>query len=187
MKSDRYLCNPLYLPAEIAKEHDQLWTPDRLTQVIDAAAKNRLPLRLIAKLYLPKVDFIQASKKAGIKFTFVRNNGDANIGRLEYCLRMVRECGLTREDVKICGCQSRGTKTNPGTQTVNINHHRGTEITEKKRKMQLLGLFLKRTKFIFFSLCLRLCGSILRLSSLLAMLKLPCILWPRVLMRIIDI
>jgi hypothetical protein len=39
------------------------------------------------------------AKKAGVRFAFGTNNTDRNLGRLEYCLDMVTQCGLTADDM----------------------------------------------------------------------------------------
>ena len=36
---------------------------------------------------------------AGAKFSFGTNNADANVGRLEYPLQMVKECALAWQDI----------------------------------------------------------------------------------------
>jgi hypothetical protein len=91
--------NPTYLPDVLAADYDKLWTAERLTKIIDAAAKNGVAIEISNKLHLPKASFIKQAKQAGVKFTFGSNNVDANFGRLEYCLEMVKECGLTAEDM----------------------------------------------------------------------------------------
>jgi hypothetical protein len=90
--------NPTYLPEMIAKEYDTLWTPERLKRVIDAAAKNGVAIEISNRLKLPKADFIRQAKRAGIKFTLGTNNVDSKLGREEYGLQMIRECGLTADD-----------------------------------------------------------------------------------------
>jgi hypothetical protein len=90
--------NPTYLPDDLAAEYDTLWTPARLAQVIEAAARNHVAIEISNRYRLPKADFIKQAKQAGIKFTFGTNNGDRNIGRSEYGLRMIVECGLTPQD-----------------------------------------------------------------------------------------
>ncbi len=90
--------NPTYLPDVLAKEYDELWTPERLTKVIDAAARNGVAVEISNRLHLPKPAFIKQAKAAGIKFTFGTNNVDCNLGRDEYGLKMIRECGLTPQD-----------------------------------------------------------------------------------------
>jgi hypothetical protein len=91
--------NPTYLPDLLAAEYDELWTAERLGKVIDAAARNGVAIEISNKLRLPKPAFIKQAKQAGIKFTFGTNNVDRNLGRLEYCLQMIRECGLTPKDM----------------------------------------------------------------------------------------
>ena len=91
--------NPTYLPEVIAAEYDQLWTPERKQRVIAAAARNGVAIEISSKLRLPKSDFIKAAKQAGIKFTFGTNNGDRSLGRVEFSLEMVRQCGLTAQDM----------------------------------------------------------------------------------------
>ena len=65
----------------LAKEYDELWTPERLTKVIDAAARNGVAIEISNRLHLPKPAFIKQAKAAGIKFTFGTNNVDCNLGR----------------------------------------------------------------------------------------------------------
>ena len=91
--------NPTYLPDVLAAEYDELWTPARLDKVIDAAARNGVAIEISNRLRLPKPAFIKQAKRAGIKFTFGTNNADRNLGRLEYCLQMIRQCGLTPQDM----------------------------------------------------------------------------------------
>ena len=42
---------------------------------------------------------IKQAKRSGIKFTFGTNNVDHNLGRLEYCLKIIQQCGLTPQDM----------------------------------------------------------------------------------------
>lgn len=90
--------NPTYLPDALAGEYDSLWTAERQQRVIAAAAKNGVAIEIGSRLKLPKADFIRAAKKAGIKFTLGTNNTDANLGRNEYGLVMIRECKLVWQD-----------------------------------------------------------------------------------------
>ena len=91
--------NPTYLPNMLAAEYDHLWTPERLTKIIDAAAKNGVAIEINNGLHLPKPAFIKQAKQAGVKFTFGTNNTNHNLGRLEYCLDMIKQCGLTPQDM----------------------------------------------------------------------------------------
>jgi hypothetical protein len=91
--------NPTYLPEVLAKEYDDLWTPPRLRAVIDAAAQGGVAIEISNRLHLPKPAFIKQAKQAGVKFTFGSNNVDHNLGRLEYGLEMIKQCGLTPQDM----------------------------------------------------------------------------------------
>ena len=90
--------NPTFLPDVIAPDYDTLWTRERKERVIEAAAENGVAIEINARYMLPKSDFIKAARKAGVKFTLGTNNGDRDLGRDEYGLRMIRECGLTWQD-----------------------------------------------------------------------------------------
>ena len=91
--------NPTFLPAVIADEYDQLWTPKRMNKVIKAAVKNNVAIEINARYKIPNRAFIKRAKKAGVKFAFGTNNGGRQLGHLEYCRRMAKECGLTEKDM----------------------------------------------------------------------------------------
>jgi hypothetical protein len=91
--------NPTFLPDQMAPEYDRYWTDQRMERVIAAARKNDIAIEINNRYRIPSAKFIQAAKAAGCKFSFGTNNTDANIGRLEYPLEMVRECGLKWEDI----------------------------------------------------------------------------------------
>ncbi len=91
--------NPTFLPDAIAADYDALWTPERMQKVIDAAVANDVAIEINARYRLPSPAFIKLAKRAGAKFSFGTNNGDADLGRLEYCLAMVKECGLGWQDI----------------------------------------------------------------------------------------
>jgi hypothetical protein len=91
--------NPTFLPEVIAREYDTLWTEARKQRVIAAAARNHIAIEISSRYELPKADFIRAAKKAGVKFTLGTNNTGREILRNEYGLRMIRECGLSWQDM----------------------------------------------------------------------------------------
>jgi len=91
--------NPTFLPTYIADEYDVLWTPERMDKVIRAAVKNDVAIEINARYRIPSMAFIKRAKKAGAKFSFGTNNGGRELGHLEYCRRMARECGLTIKDM----------------------------------------------------------------------------------------
>jgi hypothetical protein len=91
--------NPTFLPARLAARYDELWTEERMDKVIAAAVKHHVAIEINATYKIPSPKFIKRAKAAGVKFTFGTNNGGRNLGRLEYCLDMIRECGLTPADM----------------------------------------------------------------------------------------
>ncbi len=87
------------LPDQIAGEYDALWTPERMHKVIDAAVKNDVAIEIDNRYKVPSAGFIKMAKTAGAKFAFGTNNSDANLGRLEYPIEMVQQCGLVWQDI----------------------------------------------------------------------------------------
>ena len=91
--------NATFLPDQMAADYDALWTPERMRTVIDAAIRNDVAIEINARRQIPSPKFIKAAKAAGVKFSFGTNNAEAELGRLEYPIRMVRECGLNWSDI----------------------------------------------------------------------------------------
>jgi len=91
--------NPTFLPKVIAADYDRLWTAARMQRVIGSAKASGVAIEINNSYRVPSPAFIRAAKQAGVKFSFGTNNGDKNLGRMEYCLEMVRECGLTSRDI----------------------------------------------------------------------------------------
>ena len=91
--------NPTFLPEVIRDEYDTLWTWKRMDRVISAAVQNDIAIEINARFLIPSATFIKRAKATGAKFAFGTNNPDENYGNLEYCLEMIKECGLTSEDM----------------------------------------------------------------------------------------
>ncbi|RPH99764.1 MAG: DUF1080 domain-containing protein, partial [Calditrichaeota bacterium] len=92
--------NPTFLPAEISSRYDELWTSERMERVINALVENKVALEINDRYKIPSAVFISKAKKAGVKFTFGTNNGSQDdLGHLDYCLKMIQECGLKSQDV----------------------------------------------------------------------------------------
>lgn len=91
--------NPTFLPEAIGAQYDRLWTPARRARLIEALRRNDVALEINNRYRLPSPVFIREARQAGVKFTFGTNNGGAgDLGRLEYGLEMVKECGLSWQD-----------------------------------------------------------------------------------------
>ncbi|MEN8202097.1 MAG: family 16 glycoside hydrolase [Bacteroidota bacterium] len=96
--------NPTYLPDEIADQYDELWTEDRIAQVVKALTESGVALEINNRNRIPSAAFLKKAKEAGVKFTLGTNNGGANdLGRMDYAIEMIAECGLTPQDMWIPG------------------------------------------------------------------------------------
>lgn len=91
--------NATYIPDDMNAEYDKYWTPDRVNRVLDVLQKHKIALEISPRYRIPSLDIIKQAKARGIKFTFGTNNGDANLGKLEYAIEAIHECGLTKEDI----------------------------------------------------------------------------------------
>ncbi len=91
--------NPTFLPATLEPRYDELWTEERMDRVIAAAVKRGIAIEINDRFRIPREAFIRRAKKAGALFTFGTNNGGRDdLGRLDYGVRMARECGLKWSD-----------------------------------------------------------------------------------------
>lgn len=91
--------NPTVLPAQLMEEYDLLWTKERMAKVVKVLADNGIALEINARYKTPKAEMIKMAKEAGVKFTFGTNNTGRDLGKLEYCVEMIQECGLTPNDM----------------------------------------------------------------------------------------
>jgi len=92
--------NPTFLPPALADQYDVLWTDDRIDRVVQALAEGGVALEINNRYKIPSARIIKKAKEAGVKFTLGTNNGGADdLGRMEYGIRMIQECGLSSQDM----------------------------------------------------------------------------------------
>ncbi|MDR1937808.1 MAG: DUF1080 domain-containing protein [Tannerellaceae bacterium] len=91
--------NPCFLPLQMQDRYDEFWTEERMNKFVDALAQSGKILEINARYKIPNKAIILKAKAAGVKFSFGTNNAEAVIGKLEYCIRMKEECGLTAQDM----------------------------------------------------------------------------------------
>ncbi len=68
------LANPTYLPPCIAMQYEQLWTDERMKQVIGKAVEKGIALEVQAESLFPRARFLLLAKKMGARFSFGTNN-----------------------------------------------------------------------------------------------------------------
>ncbi|MCY3022862.1 MAG: hypothetical protein NTW87_28105 [Planctomycetota bacterium] len=91
--------NAMWLPAQIEKNYDAMWTEPRMRKVIDAALKYSTAIEISASFKVPRLPFLKLAKEAGVKFSFGSNGRGAGVAKLEYSLEMAKVLGLTRADI----------------------------------------------------------------------------------------
>jgi hypothetical protein len=91
--------NATFLTEQIAGEYNALWTNERIGKVVEAALKNDVTIEINNRYKIPSAALIKAAKASGAKVSFVTNNADVNLGRLEYPIEMVKQCGLKCRDI----------------------------------------------------------------------------------------
>ncbi len=70
------LANPTYLPPCIASRYNELWTEERMRQIIAKAISKGIALEIQAGSDFPKPVFLKLAKSMGAKFSFGTNNFD---------------------------------------------------------------------------------------------------------------
>ncbi len=95
------LANPTYLPPPLDQRYDELWTDERMRQVIEAAVANHVALEINADSGLPSDRFIRLAKDLGAKFTFGSNNFDDRPISMIRCFQAIDRYGLTKADMYV--------------------------------------------------------------------------------------
>lgn len=91
--------NPCYLPDQMSDRYDEFWTEARMNKFIDALVASGKALEINELYNIPNKAIIMKAKAAGVKFTFGSNNVTPDVSRLEYSIRMKKECGLKASDM----------------------------------------------------------------------------------------
>ncbi len=90
--------NSTFLPDTLQSEYDDLWTPERMDKVINAAVAHNIAIEINARYKIPSATFIKRAKAAGAKFSMGTNNADRELGTLDYAIQMIEECDLEPGD-----------------------------------------------------------------------------------------
>ena len=93
------LANPTYLPKEIAGLYDQLWTPERMRQIIALAVEKHIALEIQAGSPFPRPQFLKLAHAMGAKFSFGTNNFDPTPKDLSRWLEAIEWLDLTGDDI----------------------------------------------------------------------------------------
>lgn len=91
--------NPCFLPSPMDERYDEFWTEARMDKFVDALAKSGKALEINELYNIPNKAIILKAKTAGVKFAFGSNNVTPEVSKLEYSIRMMKECKLTAQDM----------------------------------------------------------------------------------------
>lgn len=93
------IANPTFLPSQLQAEYDALWTPARMSRIVNAAVAYGVAIEINSAYQLPRMPFLKLAKKAGAKFSFGSNIHGLGVGNIDYGLQAAAELGLTRRDL----------------------------------------------------------------------------------------
>jgi hypothetical protein len=91
--------NPTYVPESLHARYAELWTPERMDRVIQAAVRNHVAIEINAHFQIPSVTFLKRAKAAGARFTLGSNQHVHGIGIIDYPLQAAHDAGLTADDI----------------------------------------------------------------------------------------
>ena len=92
------LANPTYLPPCIASRYNELWTEERMRQVIAKAVGKGIALEIQAGSDFPKPAFLKLAKSMGAKFSFGSNNFDDKTKDLARWFEAIEQLDLKPAD-----------------------------------------------------------------------------------------
>ena len=96
---------PTFLPAPIARQYAQLWTPQRVDHIIDLARARKIAIEINELAHVPDENFITRAKRAALKFTFGTDSRNDHAAHFYYCYQMAQKCGLTEGDMLVVNRQ----------------------------------------------------------------------------------
>lgn len=91
--------NATYMPESLKARYDELWTPERMDRVIQAAVRNHVAIEINSHFQVPSISFLKRAKAAGARFTLGSNAHVRGIGDIDYPTKAAREAGITAKDI----------------------------------------------------------------------------------------
>jgi hypothetical protein len=88
-------CNAAMLPASLVGRSDELWTTQRMDRLIQQCLKSNIAIEINSRWETPKPVFIRRAKDLGAKFSIGTDARNEGIGKIDYSLRVAKDCGLT--------------------------------------------------------------------------------------------
>ena len=93
------LANPTYLPKPVEHLYDQLWTEERMKEIIQLAVRKNIAIEIQAGSKFPNLTFLKLAKELGAKFSFGVNNADDQPRQIDHWFEMMDELKLEKNDL----------------------------------------------------------------------------------------
>jgi len=93
------LANPTYLPKPVEHLYDQLWTEERMKEIIQLAVRKNIAIEIQAGSDFPNLKFLKLAKEHGTKFSFGVNNIDDQPRLVDRWFKMIDELKLEKDDL----------------------------------------------------------------------------------------
>ena len=93
------LANPTYLPTPVEHLYDQLWTEERMKEIIQLAKRKNIAIEIQAGSKFPNLKFLKMAKELGAKFSFGVNNTDDQPRQIDRWFEMIDELKLDKNNI----------------------------------------------------------------------------------------
>jgi len=93
------LANPTYLPQPVEHLYDQLWTEERMKELIQLAIRKNIAIEIQAGSNFPSLKFLKLGKELGAKFSFGVNNTDDQPRQIDRWFEMIEELKLEKSNI----------------------------------------------------------------------------------------
>jgi len=90
--------NPTYLPSSIEHLYDQLWTEERMKEIIQLAVRKNIAIEIQSGSKFPSLKFLKMAKELGAKFSFGTNNMDDQPHIIDRWFEMIEDLKLEKND-----------------------------------------------------------------------------------------
>ena len=93
------LANPTYLPLFAEDHYDELWTDERIDEIVSKAVEKGIALEIQAESPFPQDRFIRKALEKGAKLSFGTNNFDSVLKKLDRWEEVFSKYHLKKEDI----------------------------------------------------------------------------------------
>ncbi len=89
------------LPESLSGDYNKLWTPERMTKVIDALKRTGVAIEVHNQKRIPSMAFIKLAKAKGCLFTAGGLYTGSEMPEPDYFFEVIDQCGLDYKDIYV--------------------------------------------------------------------------------------